>query len=135
MFPTNLTTNEVKDVAGTEVEYLRLRNDPLEFAKSGESPNLRDRITVKHSETGSGAGQVRRSVLDNTKEVVGESGVERQIRVYTVVVAPIGDLADYDDVKDVMAKHISVLASQGASTTILYDCTGHGAAALVNGTN
>jgi hypothetical protein len=47
---------------------------------------------------------------------------------------PVGDIADFSETKNVLAELLSFCASLGASTTILYDCTGNGAATLINGT-
>lgn len=136
MYPTNLTTNEVKNSAGTEVEFLRRSNfgTSIEFAQSGETPNLEHRLKVSHQEIGSGVTMRRRSLVRVDKTVEGASGVPRVISCYIVVDIPVGDISDYDDVKDALANLISNVASQGATTTILFDCSGYGADALVNGT-
>jgi hypothetical protein len=82
----------------------------------------------------SGVDERRRSALQFRKEAAGVSGVERAHVITVTVDCPIGDIADYTVTKDLMAEVLSFCASLGASTTILYDCTGNGAAALVNGT-
>lgn len=136
MFPTNLNTNEVKDSAGTEVEFLRqsVSGRQLVFAQSGEAPNLEHRITVSHNELSSGDAARRRSMVRVDQQVEGASGTKRTISAYCVVDAPIGDLANYDDVKDTVANLLGLLATTGSATTVLFDCSGYGADALVNGT-
>ena len=137
MYPTNLTTNEVKDSAGTEEEFLRLSSNgrQLIFAKSGELPANPHRITVSHIETGSGTTKRRRSVVRVDKTIAGQVDTTKTERVsaYTVVDLPIGNLTAYTEPKKVLANLMSNIASQGATTTILYDCTGYGADALING--
>lgn len=134
-FPTNLVTNEVKDSTGTEVEYLRYSSpgSELVFAKSGEAPNLEDRLTVAHAEISAGVARRRRSKVGFSVDITGNSGVIRTINVYQVADIPVGDISDLTVVTAVVAKLMSVIASKGASTTILYDCSGYGAEALVNG--
>lgn len=135
MFPNNLTTNEVKDSAGVEVEFLRIASvdRSLTFAKSGESPNAPHRIKISHLETGSGASTRRRSVVRVDKTITGVSLAPRTVSAYVVVDAPIGDISATTDIKDTIANLLSLVASTGATTTILYDCTGYGADALTNG--
>jgi hypothetical protein len=135
--PANLTTNEVKNSAGTEVEFLRRSTGPgaaVEYAQSGESPNAPHRLKVSHTETGSGTGLVRRSLVRVDKTVTGASGASVVISSYNVTVVPVGELSSTTEVKNVQAELMSFTASLGASTTILYDCTGNGADSLVNGT-
>jgi hypothetical protein len=55
------------------------------------------------------------------------------VSAYVVVDLPVGNLATFDEPKAVLAELMSFCASLGASTTILYDCTGNGAASLING--
>jgi hypothetical protein len=134
--PINLTTNEVKNSAGTEVEFNRLDNGSgrsVLFAQVGESPALHHRIKVSHLETGSGTAARRRSVVRIDKDVTGTSAAPRTISAYMVVDIPIGDIANYTETTNAVAELLSFCASLGASTTILYDCTGYGAAALING--
>jgi hypothetical protein len=67
------------------------------------------------------------------KTVSGVSLAARTVSAYVVLDAPVGDLADADDIEDVIAELLSFCASTGADTTIKYDCSGNGAAALVAG--
>lgn len=135
MLPQTLVTNEVKDSAGIEQEFGRLYDSERKvvFAKVGEAPNLHQRITVQHSESGAGIDRVRRSNQTTDYEVTGVSGTKRTIKVSTTVTSPDGDLTSFAPVTTAMAYHQSFLASRGATTTILYDGTGCGAEALING--
>jgi len=135
MLPTNLTTNEVKDSAGTEIEFFRLGtlDRSVTFAKIGEVPNLPHRLKVSHLETGSGPLQRRRSVARFDKTITGVSGTPRVVSCYSVLDAPIGDINTTTELINVVAELNSFMASLGASTTILYDGTGNGAGALING--
>lgn len=136
MIPANLVTNEVKNAAGTEEEFLRQYTSErkLIFAKSGEVPNRPHRLTISHQETGSGVDLRRRSLVRIDKTIAGVSGVPRTISSYWVSDVPIGDIADYTEVKNANANLMSFMASQGATTTILYDNTGYGADAVTSGT-
>lgn len=130
-----LVTNEVKDASGTEVEFSRISTNgrTTEFAKVGELPNAPYRLKVSHQETGSGANLVRRSVVRFDKTVTGASLLPRGVGAYMVLTAPVGDLSATTEIKNVIANLMSFCASLGASTTILYDCTGNGASVLVDG--
>lgn len=133
--PANLVTNEVKNAAGTEEEFLRLRvNDrTVVFAKSGETPNAEHRITFSHLESGSGVSKVRRSLVRVDKTTAGVSGDYVTSSAYMVVSIPIGDLSALTVPTDVVANLLSLCASTGATTTILFDGTGYGAASAING--
>jgi hypothetical protein len=136
MLPTTLNTNEVKNSAGTEVEFQHIGYGPgrqSEYKAILETPAAKHRISVRHTEIGSGVELRRRSNIQVLKTVAGASGIYRQVIFNQSVDIPVGDLAVYDEVKNVIAEGMSLLASQGASTTILYDCSGYGADALVNG--
>lgn len=139
MYPTNLNTNEVKDATGAEVEYLRSSGPDsvkgLVFAKSGEVPSQTDRLSAKHQEIGSGLNAVRRSRVGFDIVIPGQVDTTKtcKIQVYAVAVVPTGQLTSLTAVNNAMAKLVSHLASRGASTTILYDGTGVGAEALING--
>lgn len=136
MIPSNLVTNEVKNSAGTEVEFLRQSTNErkLVFAQSGETPNQPHRLTISHQENGSGLELVRRSLIRVDKTVIGASGEPRVVSTYCVTVAPVGDLANTTEIKNTIAECISLIATTGAATTVLFDCTGYGADSLVNGT-
>lgn len=67
------------------------------------------------------------------KTVAGASGSPRTPYAYMVVGSPVGDLSTSAEIKNVIANLMSFCASLGASTTILYDCTGNGAVCAVDG--
>lgn len=135
--PTNLTTNEVKDASGTEVEFLHFEavGRSKTYAKSGEAPNLPVRLKVQHQEIGTGFKARRRSNIRVEKTSI--SGVDDVTPVQTIVSltldSPVGAVEDQTEAKAALAYLMSFFASQGGSTTILYDCTGYGAAALAGG--
>jgi hypothetical protein len=135
MLPTTLNTNEVKDSAGTEVEFGRLSTSDrkLVFAKVGEAPNLIHRITIQHGESGTGLNRIRRSNLSTDLQVDGDDGNPVAIKISTTYQIPVGNLAAYTAVTTAAANHNSLLTSRGASTTILFDGTGYGTEALING--
>jgi hypothetical protein len=135
MLPTNLSTNEVKDAAGAELEFVRWAalDRKLVFASSGETEALPHRLTVNHQETGTGTDKVRRSVVRVDKSFTGPSGKQRKVSAYVVGVVPIGDQTDDTETEMVLANLISFVASKGASTTILYDTSGYGAECLRSG--
>ena len=137
MLPNSLNTNEIKNSSGTEVEFSRLSTSDREtiFAKIGEVPSLPIRLGIKHQETGSGIRLVRRSVcrFDETALSEVDSITPVTASIYCVAVIPVGHLETLALPTRVMAYQMSFLASLGASTTILYDGTGNGAQALLNG--
>lgn len=136
MLSNTLNTNEIKNAAGVEVEFQRRYTSGLttEFAQVGESPNLEHRLKLSHQEIGSGIDKRRRSVVRFDKNVTCVSGKVRPISCYTVCDIPVGDLASDSEVKNVIAENMSFLSTTGAGTTVLFDCSGNGAAALNAGT-
>lgn len=135
MLSNTLVTNEVKNAAGAEVEFSRISTTArtTEFAQVAETPNAPHRLKISHQETGSGSSLRRRSVVRFDKTVTGVSLTPRVVSAYAVVDLPVGDLAASTEFKNVVAELLSFCASLGASTTILYDGTGNGAVALVEG--
>lgn len=137
MLSNTLNTNEVKNSAGTEVEFSRLSTSDRKtvFSQIAETPSLPHRLSIAHQETGSGMTQRRRSVVRFDKTVI--SGVDSitpvTISCYTVLDAPVGALDSSAEMANVLAEQMSFLASLGASTTILYDGTGNGAKSLLEG--
>ncbi len=133
-----LVTNEVKDYGGAEVEFSRISSTgrSTEFAAVQETPAAPVRMKISHQETGSGINKRRRSVIRFDLTSVGQ--VDNTVYVthscYVVLDIPIGNLTATTVSKNVVAYLMSFMASLGASTTILYDCTGSGAATLLNGT-
>jgi hypothetical protein len=135
MLATTLNTNEVKQRAGTEVEFQHLaQNDrSTEFGQITETPVGKHRLKVSHQEIGTGVEMRRRSASIITKKVAGVSGTYREIKATVNLDIPVGDLATYDDVKDVLAEVGSFCFTAAGSTTFQYDGSGTGAAALLSG--
>jgi len=138
MLSDALTTNEIKNASGTEVEFLRVKSGDFntEFMQSAESPALKHRLKISHQEVGVGFNRRRRSVLRIDKDVVSDVDATKTVTntAYVVTDSPVGAITTMAEPKNVLAELMSFLASLGANTTILYDCTGNGAASLVNGT-
>lgn len=137
MLANTLNTNEVKDSAGVEVEFERKYwlGRTTEFAKIGESPAAPYRLKINHQESGQGLNKRRRSVVRFDKS--HESDVDQSVQVtstaYLVVDAPVGAVTTMDELKNVLANLLSFCATTGAGTTVLTNCTGSGAAALIEG--
>jgi len=135
MLNNTLNTNEVKDKAGAEVEFSRLMTNDrsTEFSQITETPAAPHRLKISHQEIGAGSTMRRRSVIRIDKTVTGVSLKPVTVAGYIVLDAPVGDLATYDEPKNVIAELLSFCATTGAATTVLFDCTGNGANALVTG--
>jgi hypothetical protein len=138
MLPNTLVTNEIKNSAGTEIEFSRLSTGPGRvsvFRAVLETPALQHRLTIKHLESGSGLKLRRRSLIRFDKTVVSTVDLITPVTIsgYTVIDAPIGALAAITEVTNVNAELMSFHASLGASTTILYDGTGNGSVCLLQG--
>jgi len=136
---TTLVTNEIKNAAGTEEEFQRLGPGPKprssEYAKIGESPALQHRFIISHEEIGSGLDKRRRSTIRFNKTVAGQVDATKTIRdsAYIVLDRAIGQETTDATAKDVMANLMSMLATTGAASTVLFDCTGTGASNLISG--
>jgi len=137
MLSNTLNTNEIKNAAGTEVEFSRLSTSArsTEFAQIAETPALPHRLSISHQESGIGLKKRRRSLVRFDKTIVStvDSVTPVTISVYAVADIPVGALVAITEVANVTAELMSFLASLGASTTILYDGTGNGANALLTG--
>jgi hypothetical protein len=135
MLSNTLVTNEVKNAAGTEVEFSRISTSErkTEFAATAETPQLPNRILISHQEIGAGVSKRRRSLLSTRKTVLGVSTNPVTCIVNLTIDIPVGDLSTLDAPKDALAQIMSLVASLGASTTILYDGTGNGAVCLLKG--
>jgi hypothetical protein len=136
MLATTLNTNEIKNAAGTEVEFQRISTGPgraVEYAQITETYNAPHRLRVSHSESGSGADKRRRSVVRFDKTITGADGVARVITFYKVADIPVGDMTTTTEAANVSAELNSFCASLGVSTTILYDGTGNGDTCLLTG--
>lgn len=135
MLPTSLNTNEIKNAAGTEVEFGRQFTEGRKtvFEVSPKVPNRPHLITVQHSTSGKGSMLRRRSNVTVSKDIDGADTSVTYIRVSCTLDIPEGNIADLDDVKDVMAELISGLASTGADTVVKFDCSGTLTQPLLNG--
>lgn len=137
MLSTHLTTNEVKDSAGAEVEFLRLSSSGREavFAKNGEAPNLPNRITIKHSETGEGIKKRRRSVVrfDKTSMSTVDATLPVTTSVYVVCDSPVGAVINDTELTTVIAYMNSFMSLDGTGTTCLFAGTGSGSKVLREG--
>jgi hypothetical protein len=137
MLANSLTTNEIKNAAGTEVEFSRISTNNREtvFSQVAETPSLPHRLTIKHTESGSGMKLRRRSLVRFDKTVI--SGVDTvtpiTVSAYAVLDIPVGAMSAITEGTNVVAELLSFCASLGASTTILYDGTGNGSVALLQG--
>lgn len=137
MLSDTLNGNQIKNSAGTGVTFSRLTVEgrTVEFAQSGETLSQPNRLKISHLESGSGMNLRRRSVVRFDKVSISpvDSKTPVTCSAYCVLDIPQGALNATTEPATVMAYLISFLASLGASTTILYDGTGSGATALLNG--
>jgi hypothetical protein len=137
MLANALNTNEIKNSSGTEVEFQRISTSDRQtvFAAIAETPVAPHRLTVSHQESGSGLKKRRRSVI--RIDLTSVSGVDNVTPIttsaYTVLDLPVGASSTTAVAANALAELMSFLASLGASTTILYDCTGNGAVTLLSG--
>lgn len=137
MLANTLNTNEIKNAAGTEVEFQRLSQNGRStvFGKITETPNLPHRLTISHSESGTGVNKRRRSVVRFDLTIAGQVDTTQPatISAYTVLDYPVGNMTAATEAANCLANLMSFCASLGASTTILYDGTGNGAVCLLGG--
>lgn len=137
MLSNSLNTNEIKNAAGTEVEFSRLSTADRStvYAQINEQPNLPHRLMVSHQESGALLKRRRRSVVRFDKTVISgvDSATPVTISAYAVVDIPSGALTATTEVANTLAELMSFLASDGSGTTILYAGTGNGATTLING--
>jgi hypothetical protein len=137
MLSNNLNTNEIKNSAGTEVEFEHLDSDGRTrvFKQVNESLALQHRLSIKHTETGVGIKKIRRSVVRVDKNVMStvDTTLVVPISFYQVAVIPVGALLATTEPANVNAELGSFCYSLGASTTILYDGTGNGSVVLLGG--
>jgi len=136
MLSNTLSTNEVKNAAGTEVEFSRLSTSDrkTEFAQVGEAPSFKHRLNIAHQETGSGIKQRRRSVvrIDKTISSTVDATTLCTCSAYLVVDIPVGAITSLAEPTNALAELISFVATQG-DTTVLYNGTGNGSNALLSG--
>jgi hypothetical protein len=137
MLGNTLNTNEIKNSAGTEVEFQRLSTADRStvFAQITEAPSTPHRLTISHQETGAAIKRRRRSLVRFDKTVMStvDATLPVVISAYIVLDSPVGALIANTEPTNVVAEVMSFCASLGASTTILYDGTGNGAATLLSG--
>lgn len=137
MLANSLVTNEIKNASGVEQEFGRISQGDrtTEYALLTEGPATPHRLSIKHTEIGTGVDARRRSVVRFDLKGLGDIDTSKMVQTsaYLVVDIPVGNISAYDSAKTVLANLLSFCASLGATTTILYDCTGNGAATLING--
>lgn len=137
MLANSLNTNEVKNSSGVEVEFERSNSigRTVVYAQKGEAPAYPHRLKVSHSETGSGLRNRRRSVVRVDKTVLSsiDNVTPVTVSAYMVLDTPQGALATSAEPTNVLAELLSFCATTGAATTVLFDGTGNGAAALLAG--
>lgn len=138
MLSNTLNTNEIKNAAGTEVEFGRLSQGERStvFGDLAELPSFPHRLSVKHTEVGGGTDLRRRSVVRFDKTIAGQVDTTKTavVSFYVVADIPVGNMTAYTEAKNVCAELMSFCATTGAATTVLFDGTGNGALTLVNGT-
>lgn len=137
MLSITLNTNEIKNASAAEVEFQRLAAEgrTVEYAQITEPPNLPHRLKISHQESGSGLNRVRRSVVRFDKNVQSTVDTTKTcvVSAYAVLSAPVGALGAQTEFANVLAELMSFLATTGSGTTVLFDGTGNGAAALISG--
>lgn len=137
MLSNTLNTNEIKNSAGAEVEFDHLDSNGRSrvFAQKSETPSQEHRLSISHQEVGLLMKKRRRSVVRFDKVVI--SGVDSvtpiTVSAYMVVDLPVGAMTTNAEAANVIAELMSFVATTGAGTTVLYDCTGNGASVLLNG--
>jgi len=136
MLNNTLVTNEIKDSTGAEVEFQRLSTGErtTEFSKIGETPGAPHRLLISHQEVGTGVSRRRRSRIAFEITSLGADTVTPvKNTAYVILDTPVGNQSSYNDAKMVIANLMSFLATTGAATTVLFDCTGNGAKTLTDG--
>lgn len=137
MLSNTLNTNEIKNAAGAEVEFARISSGPrqTEFAQITESPSAPHRLVISHQETGSGKLLRRRSLVRFNKTVIStvDNVTPVTVSAYAILDAPVGALLASTEMSNTIAELMSFLSTTGAGTTVLFDCSGNGAATLLSG--
>lgn len=131
MLSDTLNTNEIKNAAGTEVEFQNLSRGPGRsglWAQINETYSRQHRFSIRHEEIGTGIKLRRRTAIRFDKYVVSDvdSSLVVPILCYQVMDIPIGALTATTEPANVLAELGSLVYSLGASTTILYDGSGNG---------
>jgi hypothetical protein len=131
-----LVTSEVKNAAGTEVEFdfFNQNGSAVILKKKTESPAYKHRLSLSHKETGSGISARRRSVLRIDIEAAGSVDTATPVKgsAYIVLDNPIGNISDTSVAKDCLAE-LGSFAFTLATNTYLYDGTGNGSVLLLGG--
>lgn len=134
---SSLTSNEVKNASGVEVEFTGYGavGRSKEYQSTTELPAYPHRIRLDHQTSGVGVNKIRRSRLGVYLETSGAVDITKKaiVRADCVVTFPEGNQSTTDVLKLVLANLISLLASTGADTVVKFDCTGNGADALLKG--
>jgi len=137
MLSNTLNTNEIKDSAGAEVEFSRMSQSgrATEFAKINESPVAPHRIKISHLESGAGIKKRRRSMVrvDKTVPSTLDATVMVTDSAYIIKDTPVGALSTNAEPANTLAELLSFCATTGAGTTVLFDGSGNGAKALLEG--
>jgi hypothetical protein len=131
-----LTTNEVRNAAGTEVEFQKISSNlrSVEWAQIAETPNLPHRLKISHEEIGSGLNRRRRSVTRIDKTVAGAvAGTYVTVTCYEVIDIPIGNLSSLSEPANVHAELGSFCHTDGTASVFIYGGTATGALAMLNG--
>lgn len=138
MLAESLNTNQIKNAAGTEKEFFKI--GPL--GDSGSKYQLIPQditephvMNVRHAIEGTGVGRKRKSVIRFEKSTAGLVDATKQATCWAQVTTSvdIGNLENLDNLKEVLANLMSFLATTGAGTTVLFDCTGTGAVSILEG--
>jgi hypothetical protein len=138
MLPDSLNTNQIRNSAGTEIEF-EIHEGPVgrlrKWRQVAMIPYLGHYLTVSHQEVGSGLKLVRRSLVRFDKTVLStvDNLTPVTISAYTVLVAPVGALATLAEPTTVLAELHSLNASVASATALTLDGTGNGSIALING--
>jgi hypothetical protein len=137
MLTNTLSTNEIKNAAGTGVTFDRrsISDHETEF-RNTTNPALPKVLTIAHEEIGNGLKKRRRTkiLFDVTSISTVDSITPVVTTIYQVIDSPIGAITSTSPIAEVLAYMNSFMASLGASTTILYDGSGNGAVIALNGT-
>jgi len=137
MLSNNLNTNEVRNAAGSEVEFTHQSQDKRQhiWQKIGQSPALTNLISINHTEMGEGFKARRRSNCRVDLKVLStvDNVTPVTVSFYIVGDIPVGALTSISPAADALAMLLSFVGTNGSST-LLYDGTGNGASALLAGT-
>jgi len=130
-----LNNNEVRNAAGTAIimQSQGTVGRTHTYTYVGSDPRLVTTLTIKHQEVGTGARLVRESLVAAETCSIGADGVTIvKSRAQLKVSAPIGAVNSMAPVTDAVAYLLSFVGTTGTST-LLYNGTGTGAAAVLAG--